>query len=148
MFRTIPRLALPVLKRSFATSSVVARPFAVAARFQQVPQFTQKWNARSYSAEAGLTRETISARILEVLTSFEKVDPAKVRGLVLAGGRPMNYYSGLGILVGLIRYPRGCKLIIAPLCSQVSATAAFTKDLGLDSLDAVEVVMAIEGNGT
>lgn len=28
---------------------------------------------------------------------------------------------------------------------QVSATASFTNDLGLDSLDAVEVVMAIEG---
>ena len=27
---------------------------------------------------------------------------------------------------------------------QLSATSAFTKDLGLDSLDAVEVVMAVE----
>ncbi|MBZ6398076.1 MAG: phosphopantetheine-binding protein [Pantoea sp.] len=28
---------------------------------------------------------------------------------------------------------------------QVTPTASFTSDLGLDSLDAVEVVMAIEG---
>ncbi|EJD51902.1 acyl carrier protein, partial [Auricularia subglabra TFB-10046 SS5] len=57
----------------------------------------------SYSAAAGLSEGQVESRILDVLKSFEKVDPAKL-----------------------------------------SKTASFANDLGLDSLDAVEVVMAIE----
>ncbi|KAK1925772.1 acyl carrier protein-like protein [Papiliotrema laurentii] len=58
--------------------------------------------ARGY-ASAGLSRDDITARVLDVLKTFEKVDGGKL-----------------------------------------SPTASFTNDLGLDSLDAVEVVMAIE----
>ncbi|KAI0788556.1 acyl carrier protein [Abortiporus biennis] len=56
-----------------------------------------------YSAAAGLSKEQITTRVLDVLKGFEKVDPAKL-----------------------------------------SASSSFTDDLGLDSLDAVEVVMAVE----
>ena len=64
---------------------------------------------------------------MEVLTSFEKVDPSKVRFFDWAllkeeGGR--------------VAHER---------VMQVTVTSSFTNDLGLDSLDAVEVVMAIEG---
>ncbi|TXT16012.1 hypothetical protein VHUM_00515 [Vanrija humicola] len=69
---------------------------AALVRPAAVPAF------RAYSA-AALTKDDITARVLDVLKSFEKVDASKL-----------------------------------------SATSAFTSDLGLDSLDAVEVVMAIE----
>ncbi|XP_006454408.1 ACP acyl carrier protein/NADH-ubiquinone oxidoreductase NDUFAB1/SDAP subunit [Agaricus bisporus var. bisporus H97] len=56
-----------------------------------------------YSAAAGLSRDSIQSRVLDVLKGFEKVDQAKL-----------------------------------------SPTSSFSDDLGLDSLDAVEVVMAVE----
>ncbi|KAH0590143.1 hypothetical protein H2248_000320 [Termitomyces sp. 'cryptogamus'] len=56
-----------------------------------------------FSAQAGLSRDVIQSRVLEVLKGFEKVDPAKL-----------------------------------------SVTSRFHEDLGLDSLDQVEVVMAVE----
>ncbi|KAG0197143.1 hypothetical protein BGX28_009352 [Mortierella sp. GBA30] len=58
--------------------------------------------ARSY-ASAGLSRETIEKRVLDILAGFNKVDSNKI-----------------------------------------SLQANFNSDLGLDSLDTVEVVMAIE----
>ncbi|KAF9460811.1 acyl carrier protein [Collybia nuda] len=57
----------------------------------------------SFSAAAGLSRETIQSRVFDVLKGFEKVDPTKL-----------------------------------------TVASSFTNDLGLDSLDAVEVVMAVE----
>ncbi|KAG0141640.1 hypothetical protein CROQUDRAFT_663602 [Cronartium quercuum f. sp. fusiforme G11] len=56
-----------------------------------------------FGSSGSLGKEDIQRRILEVLSTFEKCDPAKI-----------------------------------------NPTASFTSDLGLDSLDAVEVVMAIE----
>ncbi|KAF8319927.1 acyl carrier protein, partial [Clavulina sp. PMI_390] len=56
-----------------------------------------------YAASAGLSKEAIQTRVVDVLKSFEKVSPEKL-----------------------------------------TTTARFAEDLGLDSLDAVEVVMAIE----
>ena len=40
-----------------------------------------------YSAAAGLSRDTIQTRILEVLKGFEKVDPAKVVSLFKSHAR-------------------------------------------------------------
>ncbi|KAJ2920387.1 hypothetical protein MD484_g43, partial [Candolleomyces efflorescens] len=57
----------------------------------------------TYASSAGLSRDAIQTRILDVLKGYEKVDVAKL-----------------------------------------TPTANFAKDLGLDSLDAVEVVMAVE----
>ncbi|THH11611.1 hypothetical protein EW145_g541 [Phellinidium pouzarii] len=57
----------------------------------------------AYSAAAGLSNTVIKQRVLDVLKSFEKVDPSKL-----------------------------------------STSASFAEDLGLDSLDTVEVVMAVE----
>ncbi|EPQ60711.1 acyl carrier protein, partial [Gloeophyllum trabeum ATCC 11539] len=56
-----------------------------------------------FSAAAGLSKDQIESRVLEVLKGFEKVDPSKL-----------------------------------------STSSRFSEDLGLDSLDAVEVVMAVE----
>ncbi|KAH8916239.1 acyl carrier protein [Atractiella rhizophila] len=90
---------------------IPARTFSVSRSFSTVPlklrqpKFTPLLlNAsRLYSASAGLSKGDIETRVLDVLKSFEKVDPQKI-----------------------------------------STTSSFTSDLGLDSLDAVEVVMAIE----
>ncbi|GHJ83746.1 hypothetical protein NliqN6_0148 [Naganishia liquefaciens] len=93
------RSALPALRaiaRSTPVAAPAARPALVAQRFAAQGQ---RW----YAASAGLDKEQITSRVLEVLKGFEKVDGGKL-----------------------------------------TPQATFTKDLGLDSLDAVEVVMAIE----
>jgi len=56
-----------------------------------------------YSSATGLGHQDIQSRVLDVMKSFEKVDPVKLQ-----------------------------------------TASRFKEDLGLDSLDAVEVVMAIE----
>ncbi|KAH9898018.1 acyl carrier protein [Cubamyces lactineus] len=82
--------------RNIAVRSVAAPRIALAARTRFVP-------CAAFSAAAGLSKEEITQRVLDVLKGFEKVDPSK----------------------------------LAP-------TSSFSEDLGLDSLDAVEVVMAVE----
>jgi len=72
-------------------SALLLRPHPVALQ----------WAA--YSEAASVSKSDIETRVLDVLKSFEKVDPGKL-----------------------------------------ATTSSFTTDLGLDSLDAVEVVMAIE----
>ncbi|KAK9474770.1 acyl carrier protein [Dipodascopsis tothii] len=59
---------------------------------------------RFYSAAAGLGREEVEGRIIEIVKSFDKITDA----------------------------------------SKITPQATFANDLGLDSLDTVEVVMAIE----
>ncbi|OCH95817.1 acyl carrier protein [Obba rivulosa] len=84
--------------RSVARPRVAPR---LAATFPHArPGFLQ---VAGYAAAAGLSKEQIATRVLDVLKGFEKVDPAKL-----------------------------------------TPSASFTDDLGLDSLDAVEVVMAVE----
>ena len=73
-----------------------------------------------FSAAAGLSRDIIQSRVLEVFKGFEKVDPAKVI-------HETGFYSGKSNFI-----------------FKLSLTSSFTNDLGLDSLDAVELVMAVE----
>jgi NADH dehydrogenase (ubiquinone) 1 alpha/beta subcomplex 1 len=75
---------------------------------------------RAYSAGGGLSKEAIQSRIIDLLKGFEKVDHEKVRRLSLRVG----WHSA--------------RLL------QLTPTASFVSDLGLDSLDIVEVQMAIE----
>ena len=76
----------------------------------------------SFSAAAGLTKEGIQTRVLDVLKGFEKVDPAKVRSELFL---TREEYS-------------------TRVSFKITTSSSFTEDLGLDSLDAVEVVMAVE----
>ncbi|KAF9532011.1 acyl carrier protein-like protein [Crepidotus variabilis] len=88
------------LARFIPRTSALSR-FTVS---RTAPTLQRRWVPRAmYSAGGGLTRESITSRILETLKGYEKIDPAKL-----------------------------------------TQEASFTKDLGLDSLDAVEVVMAVE----
>ncbi|KAG1801534.1 acyl carrier protein [Suillus plorans] len=75
-----------------------ARPVLASSSRQ-----TWVFRANYSAAAAGLSKETIQTRVLDVLKGFEKVDAAKL-----------------------------------------TTSSSFTDHLGLDSLDAVEVVMAVE----
>ncbi|KAJ5677668.1 Acyl carrier protein (ACP) [Penicillium sp. IBT 18751x] len=80
------------------------RSSPIAAR---VPQFTPVFvsqSIRAYSAPAGLNKEEVEGRIVNLLKNFDKVSDA----------------------------------------SKINGASHFSNDLGLDSLDTVEVVMAIE----
>lgn len=72
-----------------------------------------------YSAAPGLQAHEIQARVLEVLKNFEKVDKSKVCHVL-------------------------CSRVSSFWLLQLDVSASFANDLGLDSLDSVEVVMAIE----
>ncbi|KAB5592232.1 hypothetical protein CTheo_4329 [Ceratobasidium theobromae] len=89
------------LRRSVFNIARTAR--VVAAPNRTTTLVRSAFVYKSYSAAAGLSREDVQTRVLDVLKSFEKVDPSKI-----------------------------------------TTAAKFTDDLGLDSLDAVEAVMAIE----
>ncbi|KAG9007294.1 hypothetical protein FRB94_014509 [Tulasnella sp. JGI-2019a] len=94
------RRTAPAAIRGLATRSGAS---LVASRQPVLSLPITKLSPRFYSAAAGLSKEDITARIIDVLKSFEKVDAAKL-----------------------------------------TPTSSFAEDLGLDSLDAVEVVMAVE----
>ncbi|CAO1632238.1 unnamed protein product [Jaminaea pallidilutea] len=84
------------------TAAAAASPaFAAAAASPSSIPFN--FGAVRFASSSSLSHQEIQNRILDILKSFEKVDPSKV-----------------------------------------NADASFTSTLGLDSLDAVEVVMAIE----
>ncbi|KAF5374951.1 hypothetical protein D9758_000196 [Tetrapyrgos nigripes] len=83
---------------------LAARTAPVFSRACRVSRTTTQLPLRAaYSAPAGLSKDNIESRVLDVLKGFEKVDQSKL-----------------------------------------TTSASFSKDLGLDSLDAVEVVMAVE----
>lgn len=93
-----------------------ARPtFAVSK------QSAYRLHRANFSAAAGLSKDDIQTRIVNVLKGFDKVDPSKV-------AFPLHTHS-------FTNYSH---------IFQVSASASFADDLSLDSLDAVEVVMAVE----
>ncbi|MCJ1256375.1 hypothetical protein MMC24_004196 [Lignoscripta atroalba] len=73
-------------------------------RSHQVTPTMHFQSARWYSAPAGLSKQEVEGRIIDLLKNFDKVSDA----------------------------------------SKLSNTSHFSNDLGLDSLDTVEVVMAIE----
>ncbi|WZN62654.1 acyl carrier protein [Chloropicon roscoffensis] len=99
-------MALRSLAGSIAKSVVqtmgVSGPSALGAGRLRLGQ-AALFGLRGY-ADAALTKDEVTARVLEVVKNMEKVDPAKVN----------------------------------------EESCDFTKDLGLDSLDTVEVVMAFE----
>lgn len=78
-----------------------------------------------------LDKEKVAERVMYVAKHFEKVDPAKVSAALArqrARGTDHAQTQPLG--------PRAA--------AQVTPSATFEKDLGLDSLDVVELVMALE----
>ncbi|KAF9576647.1 Acyl carrier protein, mitochondrial [Mortierella alpina] len=94
--------------RAIRPATAVYRNYAVAALYRNAAVASPARTAfalnltRSY-ASAGLSRENVEKRVLDILAGFNKIDSNKI-----------------------------------------SLQANFNSDLGLDSLDTVEVVMAIE----
>lgn len=148
MFRAAARsLVTPAARRAaFAPAPV---RFAPSLLVQQ----------RFYAASS-LSADTIKARIEDVLKSFEKVEASKVSSRApnpsrLTGAGPGTTSGGWTRICAACdrtqSSPRWAPEATERQCThpdcynQVSPTASFTNDLGLDSLDAVEVVMAIEG---
>jgi hypothetical protein len=67
----------------FTSLARVARPALQAHLARPAPQVLRSGaSLRFYAASAGLSKEQIQERVLEVLKTFEKVDPAKVRRTV------------------------------------------------------------------
>ncbi|KAL4788253.1 acyl carrier protein-like protein [Aspergillus varians] len=94
---SVPRAVKPQAAFQIRSAAPVARPaqFAPRSAFQAV---------RFYSAPAGLGKDEVEGRIVNLLKNFDKVTDA----------------------------------------SKINGASHFSNDLGLDSLDTVEVVMAIE----
>ncbi|KAG8081153.1 hypothetical protein GUJ93_ZPchr0007g6185 [Zizania palustris] len=89
-------------------------PPAAAAAYSH-PHAMARWLVRPMSShDAHLTRDEVVDRLVDVLKSHPRSTPRRRRLLLLVGWW------------------------------QVNPEAHFEKDLGLDSLDTVEVVMAIE----
>ncbi|KGO71684.1 Acyl carrier protein (ACP) [Penicillium italicum] len=86
----------------------------------QVPQFTPCFaqGVRLYSAPAGLSKNEAEGRIVNLLKNFDKVSDASKA--------TENIHQ------------------LNPFDLQINGASHFSNDLGLDSLDTVEVVMAIE----
>ena len=70
------RLALKSIPR--ATSSSLVRPTPLLLRAPISRTIPQPLLVRGYAASAGLTKDDIKARIMEVMRDFEKVNAAKV----------------------------------------------------------------------
>lgn len=96
-------------------------------------------SSRFYSAPAGLTTTEVQERIMDLLKNFDKVrfhSDGFDDVLIPPGGR-------------FIQGRTASNALSRPLSSsgQITSNSHFSKDLGLDSLDTVEVVMAIEEVG-
>ncbi|KAE8349049.1 acyl carrier protein-like protein [Aspergillus coremiiformis] len=95
------RVSMPRAVRTPTTFQIRSAPMARPSQF--APRFTYQ-GVRLYSAPAGLNKDEVEGRIVNLLKNFDKVSDA----------------------------------------SKINGTSHFANDLGLDSLDTVEVVMAIE----
>ncbi|KAK5993071.1 Acyl carrier protein [Cladobotryum mycophilum] len=93
--------AAAVVRPAVQRSMLVAAPRAAAPLAPRVQSLV---GVRFYGASAGLQKEEVEGRIINLLQGFDKVNDV----------------------------------------ANIKAVAHFANDLGLDSLDTVEVVMAIE----
>ncbi|KAM0892412.1 hypothetical protein ACQ4PT_025733 [Festuca glaucescens] len=124
----------PAILRHIRLLPTTVAPLAAAAAADQ-PHALARWLPRPMSShDAHLTRDEVVDSVLVVLKNHPKVDPSKVTPIP----RPaLNSASR--------RHPKpNPKTEHGPRWWQVIPEAHFEKDLGLDSLDTVEVVMAIE----
>ncbi|KAJ9611306.1 mitochondrial acyl carrier protein [Cladophialophora chaetospira] len=107
MMRTGAVRALYAATRTQAIRQLPAFRSQISTSLLQSSRVTPSFVAQSircYSAPAGLSKDEVQGRIMDLLKNFDKVTDA----------------------------------------TKISGNAHFQNDLGLDSLDTVEVVMAIE----
>ncbi|KAK2763820.1 Acyl carrier protein, mitochondrial [Arachnomyces sp. PD_36] len=101
--RSLRSASAPRVVRRSPLSLQTPRSSPIIRSSQFAPCFNCQ-AVRSYSAPAGLTKNEVEGRIVDLVKNFDKVSDA----------------------------------------SKINGTSHFANDLGLDSLDTVEVVMAIE----
>ena len=117
---------------------------------------------RQYGDLPPLTLDTILDRVIYVLKLYDKINPEKVNGSLADNGNGRNETSlmrleiarSVQVLCILIKGIRlNCTSMCVYLCMyscvcvcvlQLQASSHFLKDLGLDSLDQVEIIMAME----
>ena len=106
--------------------------------------------ARMYSTDGDL-----SARVVALVQGFDGLDGSDVQVCCLPAGTGAGAGASAGDRVPTVHVPPGRadafgKLLLFALTlrvdslMQVTATSNFNTDLGLDSLDGVELVMALE----
>lgn len=162
------RLAIPASRLAVraalprASPLVAARPVAAVFASSSRSPLARFYSSGGEGApDKALTKENVEARILDIFQGFDKVKQDKVRArpcplLPLA---PIcarsRWLAARPALAAAPRPELACHLppSTGPLTAQplpfraslqLSLDASFTEDLGLDSLDAVEVIMAIE----
>ncbi|CAG0914721.1 unnamed protein product [Notodromas monacha] len=91
---------------------------------------------RAYSTAVKLKKEEIEQRVLNVCKAFDKISAEKVRSYSEKPPMDLNMIKDRVLLV--------LKLYDKVDSEKVSLDSHFMNDLGLDSLDHVEVIMAIE----
>jgi acyl carrier protein len=99
-------------------SLAATRTFTSVATRVQMPSVLCRVQPMRFMSTIPTNRSELEERVLKVISGFERVDKSKVRVI-----SQVNL-----IIYGL----------------QVTLGAHFVKDLGLDSLDAVELVVALE----
>ncbi|KAK1141133.1 mitochondrial acyl carrier protein [Aspergillus melleus] len=116
------RASVPRAVRTPVASQIRSSPIARPAQF--APRFAYQ-GVRLYSAPAGLDKTEVEGRIVNLLKNFDKVR-----------------HGGFGI-ASLDRMTTR-KTSFSHIVTNINGVSHFSNDLGLDSLDTVEVVMAIE----
>jgi hypothetical protein len=121
-------MALPVARSSFFQPKQ-----APSTYFQAV---------RCYAASAGLNQDEVTGRIMDLLKNFDKVrtlryETGAIANSICRSKTPQRYIHE----IAYISCAHANKYL------QLNAESHFHNDLGLDSLDTVEVVMAIEEVG-
>ncbi|KFY07500.1 hypothetical protein V492_07072 [Pseudogymnoascus sp. VKM F-4246] len=125
MFRTVLlKSARSAASQAVRRAGPIARPTSAIPTFQYAPSVFNA--ARCYSAAAGLAKPEVEGRIVDLLKNFDKVSAHELED----------------VLVKLLFVANQLFKVTDP--SKLTATSHFNNDLGLDSLDTVEVVMAIE----
>lgn len=81
--RSFARVARPFAAQQLRQYSAraAARPamLAAPATLKKMPVAAPQWSHMRFASGSSLSKDDIKARVLDVLKSFEKVDPAKVR---------------------------------------------------------------------
>jgi NADH dehydrogenase (ubiquinone) 1 alpha/beta subcomplex 1 len=127
--------------KSGPVSSVASSPLMkgtpVAAHVTEVAPVFGSMVTRTF-ATSYLDKAEVTDRVLSVVKAFDKVEASKVR--FPAASRVSRCATRRPLSLTYI--PR--RALVRLRILQITPSAVFQKDLGLDSLDTVELVMAIE----
>jgi len=142
MLRPAMQCVRGAVKAVSCSRAAVPQPFkprSLLRSSQFVPVLSIS-GVRCYSAEAGgMQKSEVVGRIMELLKGFDKVCCQKNYKMITKGDiRSADQRSRQS------SYNHNPSKISSLSSMQLTANSHFSNDLGLDSLDTVEVVMAIE----